>query len=153
VSYRIIDEPGPSTLEKLATNPFWPFFAAMFAGAWLAWPWFVVNSFALGSSRRSGDLGLVALGIAINVVLVLVLGQLRVSGVLGEASFAYALLVPQAARLIVLYLLYMRQERTFQLFEHFGGVGKNGLLLVIAGGFLRNKVLASAPGLWVLLLA
>ncbi len=153
MSYRIIDEPGPSTLEKLATNPFWPFFAAMFAGAWLAWPWFVVNSFAIGSGRRYGDLALVGLGIAVNVVLVLVLGQLRVSGVLGEASFAYALLVPQAARMVVLYVLYMRQERTFQLFEYFGGVGKNGLLLVILGGFMRTKVLASAPGLWVLLLA
>ena len=50
--YRIIDEPAPTALERTIVNPTWPLFASMFAGSWLAFPWFVLNAFALGGRRR-----------------------------------------------------------------------------------------------------
>src|SRR5690606_15917739 len=48
MSYRIEDEPGSSALERAIVDPRWPLLASMFAGGWLAFPWFVVNAFALG---------------------------------------------------------------------------------------------------------
>ena len=152
-SYRIVDEPTPSALERVSVNPVWPFFATMFAGAWLAWPWFVINSFALGSSRRFGDLALVLAGFALTAVSVVVFGALLAGQVLDQKSLAYALLVPQALRVTLAYVLYLRQTSTFELFQYFGGVAKNGMLIVFAGALLRGKLMSQMPGLWALLVA
>jgi hypothetical protein len=143
-SYRIIDEPVASSVEKWATNPLWPFFASMFGGVWLAWPWFVFNAFALGSSKRWGDVLLVLFGVFTNVVLLLGAYALLGQGVIDEKGFRYAELVPQGVRLFVLYALFMRQSTTFELYTHFGGVGKNGIFVVLVGYFLRERVLEAA---------
>lgn len=153
MTYRVIDEPTPSALERITVNPVWPFFATMFAGAWLAWPWFVVNAFALGSSRRVSDLGIVLGGFVLTAASVLVLGELLAREVLDEQSFAYAVLVPQALRVVLAYVLYLRQTSTFELFQHFGGVPRAGHWVVLAGAVLRGKLLSQVPGLWVLLVA
>src|SRR6185503_8400763 len=139
LGYRIVDEPVRSTVEKWATNPLWPFLASIFAGTWLAFPWFAFNSFALGSSRRYGDLALVALGVMLNAIIVIALSRLYGVGVLDQHGFRYALLAPQAVRLVVLYVLFMRQSRTFELFTYFGGVGKNAAIVVLFGFFLRDR--------------
>ena len=151
-TYRIVDEPVRSSVEKWATNPLWPFLASIFAGTWLAWPWFAFNAFALGSSRRYGDVGLVVLGLVSNAVILVLLSYFLETKVLDEESFRYALLAPQAVRLVVLYVLFMRQSRTFELFTHFGGVGKNAAIVLVFGFFLRQRVLDAVPGLWALLL-
>jgi hypothetical protein len=150
--YRIIDEPLPSGLERLATNPFWPFLASMFAGAWLAWPWFAFNAFALGSGRRFGDLALVILGLIVNTVLILLLVGLANQRTLDGEAFAYALLVPQGLRLVLLYWIYLRQERTFELFTHFGGDARNGMFVVFAGAVVNQWLIAPSTALWTLLL-
>ena len=51
-AYHIADEPAASPLSKYAVSPLWPMLAVMFGGAWLAWPWFAVNAFAIGSASR-----------------------------------------------------------------------------------------------------
>ncbi len=151
-SYRIVDEPVSSSVEKWATNPMWPFFASIFGGAWLAWPWFLFNSFALGSSKRWGDVLLVAGGVLSNAGILFLLYLAFAAGSIGENGFRYGLLLPQAVRLFVLYGLFLRQSRTFELFTHFGGVGRNGALVVLVGYFLRQRVLEAVPGFWVGLL-
>ena len=55
-SYRLPDEPKPGRLERLVTDPIWPLFATMLAGAWLGLPWFAFNAFALGSPTRWREL-------------------------------------------------------------------------------------------------
>jgi hypothetical protein len=151
MTYRIVDEPAPSPLERLTVNPFWPLLGSMFAGAWLAWPWFALNSFALGRGRRFDlDLGILALGLSLNAALVLGIEKALSLHLLARAD--YVALLPQAARLTVLYVVFMRQQRTFQLFEHFGGVGRNGILVVILGSFMRGAVLSRLPPLLRLLL-
>ncbi|MFZ5896180.1 MAG: hypothetical protein ACOY0T_34305 [Myxococcota bacterium] len=152
MAYRIVDEPAPSALKQMTVNPFWPLLASMFAGAWLAWPWFVLNSLALGRGRRFDfDLAVLALGFALNAALVLAVEKVLAAGIIQHRQ--YADLVPQAARLTVLYIVFLRQQRTFQLFEHFGGVGRNGLWIVFAGSVVRGQVLSHVPPLFRMLLA
>jgi hypothetical protein len=151
MTYRIVDEPAPSPLERLTVNPFWPLLGSMLAGGWLAWPWFALNSFALGRGRRFDvDLGVLAIGLSLNAALVLGLEKALTLELLGGAE--YWALLPQAARLTVLYVVFLRQQRTFQLFEHFGGVGRNGLLVVIVAAFVRGSVMSHVPPLFRLLL-
>jgi hypothetical protein len=66
-SYRIIDEPKPSPLNRFAVNPVWIVLASFILQPY-AWIWFLFNSFALGSPTRvkevvwaAAGLGLIAL--------------------------------------------------------------------------------------------
>jgi hypothetical protein len=153
MSYRIVDEPGRSGLESMIVDPKWPFFASMFAGGWLAFPWFVVNAFALGGTRRYGDLAISLGGLAGNAAISVAMAVLLNSMILTERSFPFVMLLPVAVRLVVFYVLYLRQQTTFELFQYFGGTARNGLILVIAGGFLRARVLGQLPGLAQLMLS
>lgn len=149
--YRIVDEPAPAALEQLIVNPIWPLFAAMFAGPWLAYPWFVLNAFALGGRRRFEDLAIAVLGLALSAALVLGILSLLSHSMLDEQSLAYAQLLPIGARLCVVYLLFIRQEQTFELYTHFGGRTRNALLIVVAGGLLRSQLPNVSP-FWQMLL-
>jgi hypothetical protein len=153
MSYRIIDEPEPSGLEQVIVNPIWPFFAAIFAGSWLAFPWFVLNAFALGGRRRFTDLGIALGGMLLNAGVLWVIAGLLTSMTMDERSYAYVQLVPMGVRLVVLYILFQRQEQAFELFRHFGGQPKNGIFIVIAGSFLRARVLSELSPYWQILLA
>ena len=152
MAYRIVDEPAPSTLERLTVNPFWPLLGSMLAGGWLAWPWFALNSAALGRGRRfDADLAVLGFGVALNALLVIAVRKALGAGWVQHHE--YADLIPQALRLTVFYWLFLRQQRTYQLFEHFGGVGRNGLFVVMLGAFLRGGVLAQVPPTLRMLLA
>ncbi|HET9932507.1 MAG TPA: hypothetical protein VFQ35_17515, partial [Polyangiaceae bacterium] len=125
-------------------NPFWPLLGSMLAGGWLAWPWFALNSAALGKGKRfDTDLAVLGFGVALNAVFVIGVARVLASGWVQHHE--YADLVPQALRLTVFYWLFLRQERTYQLFEHFGGVGRNGLFVVMLGAVMRGSVLALLP--------
>jgi hypothetical protein len=146
--YRIIDEPAPKALERIIVNPMWPLFAAMFAGSWLAFPWFVLNAFALGGRRRFADLGIALGGWLVSGLILVAIAVLASNMTLSERSLPYAWLAPVGVRLVVVYLLYLRQLPTFELYTHFGGETRNGLLVVIAGGLLRGRVLETLPDFW-----
>jgi hypothetical protein len=117
----------------------------MFAGGWLAFPWFVVNAFALGGKRRYGDLAIALAGLLLNAALITGSFALLNQMVLNEQTFPYVLLGPLAVRLSLFYVLFLRQATPFELFQYFGGTARNGLLLVIAGAFLRGQVLGKLP--------
>lgn len=150
--YRIIDEPAPAALEQLIVNPVWPLLGSMFAGAWLAYPWFVLNGFALGGKRRFQDLGIALLGFGMSVLSLFVISVLASRLVLDERSLPYAQLLPIGVRLAIFYWLFMRQEQSFGLYTYFGGKSRNPMLVVVAGFFLGSKLLASAPFVLQLLL-
>ncbi|HWA75316.1 MAG TPA: hypothetical protein VG937_23425 [Polyangiaceae bacterium] len=151
MSYRIVDEPGPSGLSRLTVNPVWPFLASMLAGTWLAWPWFALNSACLGIDRRFyRDLILIGLSFAATLGATFALYQLYLNHVLDRTSLRYAALAPQAIRLSLLYVVYMREERTFQLFEYFGGRPANGLLPLMLGALLRGPLFSRLPESWIL---
>lgn len=139
--YRILDEPRPGALEQLAVRPMWPLLAMMLAGGWLAWPWFVVNSFAVGSPTRSRELGIVALSIGGTAALAILLLWLDRAGVIDSSlQVRIAVLVILGWKLGTAYAIDLLQDRTFDVYEHYGGVLRNGLYVLLAGFFLRPYV-------------
>lgn len=152
-SYHIEDEPRPGGLEHLAVGPVWPFFALMFAGSWLAFPWFVFNGFAVGSPTRYRELALAIGGFAGSFLLAVGLVVLHGRGVLSEAGLPYFGVVLTVWKLGVGYVLHHLQSRTFHLYEHFGGQARNGLPIVFLGGFLgRGAVLGAVEDMTFLYL-
>lgn len=145
--YRIVDEPAPAALERVIVNPVWPLLASMFAGAWLAYPWFVLNAFALGGRRRFVDLGIAVGGLLLSAASLFGVALLSSRLVLDERSLPYAQLVPVGIRLVIFYLLFMRQEQSFGLYTYFGGQPRNAMLVVFAASFLRSRLLGDASPL------
>ena len=142
--YRIEDEPLPGPLQRIAVNPFWPLLAVMFGGAWVSWPWFLVNGFAIGSPTRRREVAIVVAGLAGSVVLVVALLALAGSGSLDRPTLRYAAVGLTVWKLGVSYWLYTLQSRCFGLYEHFGGPVRNGVLVLIAAAFLAPTVLRGA---------
>lgn len=149
-SYRIADEPAPSGLSHLAVNPIWPLFAIMFGGAWLSWPWFVVNAWAMGSPSRRLEAGLAVLGFVGNVLITLLVLVLIGTGTLPEWTVPYLLILFSGWKLGISYWLFVRQGRTFGLFEYYGGKARNGLPVVAVGFLVRGWI--GFPPLAVLVL-
>lgn len=149
-TYRLADEPSLQGLVRWAVDPLWPFFAIMFGGAFVSWPWFLVNAFAVGSPTRRREAITVAIGFLGSFVALAVLFKLDGLGLISARVVPYALLPILVWKLAITYWLYTLQARTFELFRHFGGSVRNGLPVLIAGFFLGPKLLRSLPIFWAL---
>ncbi|HEX9619393.1 MAG TPA: hypothetical protein VF989_04620 [Polyangiaceae bacterium] len=137
--YRILDEPEPSRLSRLSVNPFWIFLASMLGGAALGWSWFLFNGFAFGSPTRRREALLVGTGVAGVALLVLAGSELVAHGYVPESFYPYVSLVFVAYKLCIAYLLHLTQSRGFELYTHFGGQAKSGLIVVVLAVVLRVK--------------
>jgi hypothetical protein len=155
MSYRIPDEPVSSGLSTMSVQPFWPLLAIMFGGAWLSWPWFAFNAFATGSPTRVRELALAAGGFAGSAAISLGLIVLAQHGILTTSSARYAVILLTVWKLMVTYLLYVLQNRSFHLYEHFGGGVRNGFPAVLLGGWFGRKIVltAFASQLWTLVMS
>lgn len=138
--YRILDEPRPGALARWAVNPLWPLLAIMFGGAWISWPWFAVNAFAIGSPTRWRELALAVGGFVGTAALFFALLTAEANGLLGGVAIEYAVVFLVVWKLAVSYWLYVLQGRTFGLFEYFHGSTRNGMLVVFAGYFLSRRL-------------
>src|SRR5687768_799073 len=128
-TYRIEDEPTPGGMAKLTVNPFWPLLALMLAGGWLAWPWFVVNALAMGSSTRRKEIVVLAAGVVGLALASMALAALAASGGLPKPIIPYVVNVAfPITKLAIGYVVYAKQVRSFQLFQHFGGTVKSGMM-------------------------
>ena len=152
-TYTIADEPRPSAFAHITVSPLWPLFAVMFGGGWLAFPWFALNGFAMGSPYRRRELTLAAAGI-VSPMLAVALISLAI-GAVGDAwlerNIAYIHLVRFTLQVGFAYWLYVLQARTFGIYTYYGGVAKNGLFVVIIGYFVRGPVLDAAASISPLL--
>jgi hypothetical protein len=155
MSYRIPDEPTASGLSTVAVQPFWPLLAVMFGGSWLSWPWFALNAFATGSPTRGRELALAVGGFAGSAVISVGLILLAQREILTASSAPYAVIVLTVWKLVVSYILYMLQNRSFHLYEHFGGGVRNGFAAAMVGGWIGRKIVltAFASQLWVLVMS
>jgi len=152
-TYEIIDEPADSRFARLAVNPFWILLATMLGGTWLGWPWFAVNSLAIGSMHRKRELITVSLGFIVSAALaMLCLWSVR-QGYLDSVTLPYAALLLLVWKLAVSYALQLWQSPGFELAVHFRGGARNGALLAFAGLLLRAQVLRSLPDFWLLVLS
>jgi len=153
-AYRIIDEPQPGALAQIAVNPFWPLLAFMLGGLWCAWPWFVINAFALGSPTRVRDTGFAVAGFVGIFAIAFLMGWLMLKGVVGADRVKYAMMVVTLWKLGISYWLYELQSRSFGLYQYFGGVVRSGLAVVVLAAFAKSGVLGlSSSGLWKLLVS
>jgi hypothetical protein len=144
--YEIVDEPRPSQLSHLSSNPFWMFLATMLGGVWLGWSWFALNSVATGSASRNKELSLIGVGLAGSVALTLFGGYLIGSGKLHVDNLGYAATALIVWKLGISYQVHLWQARSFELYEYFGGRVRSGLLMLMAGFVLRPFVLDALDG-------
>jgi hypothetical protein len=131
-SYRIVDEPAPSALGRLAVNPFWIVLIGMLGPGFLAGIvpepqllvllWFGFNGVALSSPTRRAELLWVAAGMAIIAVFrylpddpqqpnAVALDSLR-------AWMPYLWILQSAVDLTVLYRLFLYQVGPYQLYRY-----------------------------------
>lgn len=150
--YRIVDEPRPSGLARWTVQPLWPFLAVMLGGAVVAWPWFAVNAYALGSPTRVRETLWAAGGFLGNVLLTWGLFELAELTRMTPLGARYAVVGLVVWKLAISYRLYLLQGRTFSLYRYFGGTVRNGVVVVIAAFFLSARVLVNLPTFWFLVL-
>ena len=146
-SYKIIDEPAPTAISRVAVNPIWIFLASLFGGAGIGLLWFAVNAFAISSASRKRELLLVGGGLIGTPLIFVTLSGLLSSGWLGQGALPYLQLVVTGFQLLVIYGLHLSQHKSYELFSLYGGVSRNGVLLVVALAVLRPR-LAEALGVW-----
>jgi hypothetical protein len=153
--YVIPDEPQPSGLGHLVVRPSAPLLATMLAGAWLAWPWFALNAFALGSPTRRKEVVLCAIAFAGTAALAIALVLLHERGVVvGLTAIRLALLGIATWKLAMAYWVCTVQSRTFHVYEHYRGVVRNPARVLIAGAILRAFVIGLVDSdLWRIILA
>lgn len=131
--YRLPDEPKASGLSRWAVQPFWPLLGMMVGGAWLAWPWYVLNGFAMGSPTRRRELLLVVAGLAVIPLPVSGAGLLLLAGWDRDWVVQITGLLVILWKLGISYWLYALQSRTFELYRYYGGAVANGGLPLIIG--------------------
>ncbi len=131
-SYRIIDEPAPSALGRLAVNPFWIVIAGMLGPSFLAGVmpepqlvallWFGLNSFALSSPTQRAEIIWIAVGMAIIGAFRYLPGYLAISGAIDvdvlRAAIPYLWILRSAVDLTVLYRLFLYQVGPYQLYRY-----------------------------------
>lgn len=141
MSYRIADEPRPSPLSHLVVQPFWPLVGLMFGGFWLAVPWFVFNSIAVGSPRRGREVATAILGVIGAFALAWAILFADAAGWIESGLHArLALLLLLAWKITICYALCIQQSRSFSLYTYYGGIARNGMILVAAAWFLGPKL-------------
>ena len=153
MSYQIADEPVETSLRAYVVRPGVPLLAIMVAGAWLSWPWFAFNAIAMGSPTRRKELALCAaafLGTAVLGASVIALAR---AGVIASGlPLRLALLAIVTFKLTITYYIAMVQERTFHVYEYYGGPVRNAGRILGAGYFLHGFVVGlSSDPLWVII--
>lgn len=139
--YRLPDEPISGGLSRYAVDPMWPLLALMLAGNGFGLAWFAFNSVALGSPSRSREWMYVALNLLGSAVLVLLLAMASSNGWLDASALRYAGLSLIALKLTCGYSIYLSQQRSCELWEHFGGKPANGLPVVILLALFGRRLL------------
>lgn len=142
--YELPDEPRPGPGARTVVAPFWPLLGSMLGGVWLGWPWFVWNGFAMGSPTRRREALIAILGLlGAPLLLAVTVIALRSAGIELAEVRSYVLLSIVLWKLAIAYWLFSLQNRTFELYRHYGGPVAVGLP-VVALGFFGEKWVGSA---------
>lgn len=154
--YQIADEPIPSeSLKQIVFRPSAPLLAAMMCGAWLAWPWFAVNSFAIGSPTKKKELLLCVAGAAGSFGLAIAVFALVRWGVIeSRLTYELALLSITMWKLGIAQAIANLQSKSFEVYTYNGGGAKNPRLVIVAGVYLRSIVMRFVDHpLWVIIVS
>ena len=148
--YRIADEPIPGRLAGLTVNPFFPLLAVMVGGFWLAVPWFALNGAAMGSATRRREWLWLAGGLLVTGALGGALLHGLVTDAVPARAVRYAVVALVALRLVVAYAVFTLQQASFELHRHFGGLVRNGVLVLVAAALVRPERLIGRSGAFLL---
>ena len=151
VRYVIPDEPRATGLSRWTVDPMWPMFGLMLGGLWLALPWFVFNGLALGTPTRHREWLALAAGLVGAIAMTLGVAHAASTGWIAGVEIRLALLSVVAVKLAMGYAVYVMQSRSFELWQHFGGVARNGLLLVFSAFFVERLLFERIDNVLVLL--
>jgi hypothetical protein len=170
-SYHIADEPSPNRWAQWVSSTHWLFLATMLGGSWIGLPWFVFNGYAVGSATWKKEIRAALLSPALALLFAVVSfglidalqiepgpGSAALADVLGLPSrtYAYAAACIIAIKFWFMYRLQWMQSKSVDIHESYGGVLKNGAVVVGAAYLLRSIVLGAAAKvsiyLWVVVL-
>jgi hypothetical protein len=141
VSYVIADEPHETSWRHLVVHPNGPLLAEMLCGTWLALPWFIANSYALGSPTRRKELALCGLQVAVTIVLGLVVLWLRDSHLIESRTVLQICLLGIVTwKLAIAYAITRVQGAAYQVYELGGGNGRSPTLVIMSGLVLKDYV-------------
>jgi hypothetical protein len=155
MTYQIADEPHETSLAAYVVRPSAPLLAAMVAGAWLSWPWFAFNAIAMGSPTKKQEIGLCLGALAgtaalASLLIALVEGELITSRLL----IRLGVLAIVAFKLTITCYISTVQNRTFHVYQYYGGAVRAAGAILSAGYLLRGLVVGwSDDPLWVIIVA
>lgn len=155
MTYQIADEPVETQWRHLVVRPSAPLLASMMCGAWLAWPWFVFNAIAMGSPTKRREIALSVIAVAGTAVLGYIVIALARAGVIESlAVLRLALLAIATWKLAMAYVVCGLQQRTFHVYEYYGGPVRQAMVVIGIGYSLRSIVLDLIDDpLWVIIVA
>lgn len=156
MSYEIADEPSPEAgWENLVFPPSAPLLGMMWCGAWLAWPWFIVNSRAMGSPTLRREVQLCALGFLGSIALAFAVYGLVDAGIIeSRLALQLALLSVVTLKLGVAYAVTTIQTRTYHIYRYYGGAARKAFSVLLVGNYLRVLVLGvSVHPIWQVVLS
>lgn len=155
MSYQIADEPHETSLAAYVVRPGVPMMAAMVAGTWLSWPWFAFNAIAMGSPTKKKEIALVIAAFVGTAALGITVIALVNRGYLPDGvPMRLAILAIAAFKLGMTYYLFTVQERTFHVYQYYGGAVRNAAPVLSVGYYLRRLVLALSDNpLWIIIVA
>jgi len=155
MSYQIADEPIETSLRAYVVRPSVPLLAIMVGGAWLSWPWFAFNAIAMGSPTRRKEVALCAAAfVGTGLLGALVIALLR-AGVIPEGMpLRLAVLAIVTFKLTITYYISMVQERTFHVYEYYGGTVRAAGKILTAGYLLHGLVVGLSDNpLWIIIVS
>ncbi len=141
MTYAIADELDETPWRNLVVDPEALVSVELICGSWLALPWLVFNSFALGSRARRTDIALAVTHLASTAVLGIVLLWMIDTGVIESRTVIQVAMVGIATwKLTYAYVLARVQQSAFHVYELAGGAARNTMLITAIGFMLRDHV-------------
>jgi hypothetical protein len=155
MTYHIADEPHETSLAAYVVNPTAPLLAAMMAGAWLAWPWFIFNAIAMGSPTKKKEIALsIGAFVATGVLAATLIALVEHEVITTRLYIRLAILAIVTFKLGATYYISTVQNRTFHVYQYYGGSVRASGAILAAGYLLRGLVVGlSDDPLWIIIVA
>ena len=155
MTYQIADEPIETSLRAYVVRPTVPLLAIMLCGSWLAWPWFAFNAIAMGSPTRRKEIALCVAAFAGTAALAaIVIGLVQAGIIEPGVPERIALLVVRTYKLAITYYISAVQERTFHVYEYYGGSIREAARVIGIGWLVRGLVIGLIDDpLWIIVVS
>jgi hypothetical protein len=145
MSYAIADEPHETPWRHLVVNPSGPLLAEMMCGSWLSIPWFAFNAVAMGSPTNLKEIAMCVAAFAVTAVAaVLLILAIDRDIVVSTTAIRLCVLAIVSWKVGIAYWIHAVQERTFHVYEYYGGLVRPANAVVATGWILRDFVIGAS---------